>query len=773
MRRQSTISNKLFLAALLSCAVSTASGQTTWYIDAGVCPKTGSGTEADPFCRIRFAISASSDGDELIAAPGLYIENINFYGRAITLRSEGPDVAPITSIDGSNPVNADWGSVVRFVSGESSSTVLDGFTIIRGSGTIDNSGDRVGGGILCLFNSSPTIRNCIIVSNGMEDGFGGGFYSKGTDVEIHDCLFEANTAVVGGGLYVEDGLLTLTGCTVRKNGAYGIRCDDANMSNCMIDSNEGGGIFADNVVLTDCQIVANTGPGLLCYIGHLSNCLIEDNYYSGLGSSHAGGVAFWSDTPSTLNNCTISGNFSHWVGGIRCTNATIKDCTITGNHSATKAGGIYLNDDSQAVISNCTIANNIVDSVSGGAIYIGAWGTPLIENCRIVDNTSMGINSVGSNAVITNCLIAGNYLDGLDLRGFGATPMVKDCVIVGNLGGILGSSGYVVDSCLITATTARAAVQFNGGVDPPTLRNSLLVGNMARAMYCSNGDPTISNTLVVGNVSVGLGGAAYLTDNCHMTVRGSTFVGNTAEDGGNTFGFDTSIFSSTLAVQNSLLRDGDNAILILDDSTVDITYSNVEGGWAGVGNMDEDPQFVGAVHTGAWTSNAVYLEEDYQSRLTDNTASWPAGGLAGMLINPVTEQSRQFFIVDNTETTITVWGDVTPVANGDTYQVFDYHLSFGSPAINAGDPDFIPEQDETDIDGDPRVLDGRVDMGADEFRSCPGDLDGDGFVGAGDLAQLLGVWGECPNCPADFNGDDMVGPFDLAILLGAWGACPS
>ncbi|MCH8963715.1 MAG: hypothetical protein IIB58_02040 [Planctomycetes bacterium] len=138
MRRQSTISNKLFLAALLSCAVSTASGQTTWYIDAGVCPKTGSGTEADPFCRIRFAISASSDGDELIAAPGLYIENINFYGRAITLRSEGPDVAPITSIDGSNPVNADWGSVVRFVSGESSSTVLDGFTIIRGSGTIDH-----------------------------------------------------------------------------------------------------------------------------------------------------------------------------------------------------------------------------------------------------------------------------------------------------------------------------------------------------------------------------------------------------------------------------------------------------------------------------------------------------------------------------------------------------------------------------------------------------------------------------------------------------------
>ena len=62
-------------------------------------------------------------------------------------------------------------------------------------------------------------------------------------------------------------------------------------------------------------------------------------------------------------------------------------------------------------------------------------------------------------------------------------------------------------------------------------------------------------------------------------------------------------------------------------------------------------------------------------------------------------------------------------------------------------------------------------MGADEFRSCPGDLDGDGFVNADDLAQLLGVWGACPNCPADFSGDDVVGPFDLAILLGGWGVC--
>ena len=54
---------------------------------------------------------------------------------------------------------------------------------------------------------------------------------------------------------------------------------------------------------------------------------------------------------------------------------------------------------------------------------------------------------------------------------------------------------------------------------------------------------------------------------------------------------------------------------------------------------------------------------------------------------------------------------------------------------------------------------------------CFADLDGDGTVGAADLAMLLGSWGPCAGCPADFNGDGTVGAFDLAQLLGSWGAC--
>ncbi len=54
---------------------------------------------------------------------------------------------------------------------------------------------------------------------------------------------------------------------------------------------------------------------------------------------------------------------------------------------------------------------------------------------------------------------------------------------------------------------------------------------------------------------------------------------------------------------------------------------------------------------------------------------------------------------------------------------------------------------------------------------CPADLDGDGFVGAGDLAILLAAWGNPATGGADLDGNGFVGVEDLAILLAAWGPC--
>jgi CubicO group peptidase (beta-lactamase class C family) len=59
-----------------------------------------------------------------------------------------------------------------------------------------------------------------------------------------------------------------------------------------------------------------------------------------------------------------------------------------------------------------------------------------------------------------------------------------------------------------------------------------------------------------------------------------------------------------------------------------------------------------------------------------------------------------------------------------------------------------------------------------EGPACPGDIDGDGAVGASDLIALLAAWGPCAGCGEDLDGDGAVGVSDLLVLLAAWGPCP-
>ncbi|UCF17142.1 MAG: hypothetical protein JSW59_06710, partial [Phycisphaerales bacterium] len=48
----------------------------------------------------------------------------------------------------------------------------------------------------------------------------------------------------------------------------------------------------------------------------------------------------------------------------------------------------------------------------------------------------------------------------------------------------------------------------------------------------------------------------------------------------------------------------------------------------------------------------------------------------------------------------------------------DFHLTPGSPCINAGDPDYVPADSDLDIDAQPRIINGRIDMGVDEFDTA-------------------------------------------------------
>ena len=79
--------------------------------------------------------------------------------------------------------------------------------------------------------------------------------------------------------------------------------------------------------------------------------------------------------------------------------------------------------------------------------------------------------------------------------------------------------------------------------------------------------------------------------------------------------------------------------------------------------------------------------------------------------------------------------------------------------------------------GDPRLVDFATIEGDQFFTvevgggssDCPGDLDGDNFVGGADLTILLAAWGS-DDPTADLDGDGIVLGPDLTILLGNWGA---
>ena len=49
---------------------------TDWYVDIANCPGPGNGSQANPFCRIQYAITVAQNGDTIHISPGRYVENL-------------------------------------------------------------------------------------------------------------------------------------------------------------------------------------------------------------------------------------------------------------------------------------------------------------------------------------------------------------------------------------------------------------------------------------------------------------------------------------------------------------------------------------------------------------------------------------------------------------------------------------------------------------------------------------------------------------------------
>ena len=184
---------------------------------------------------IQNGIETASEGDLVLVGPGTYMENIDFLGKSITVRSEAG--AEATIIDGNQA-----GSVITLAAIETETTILEGFTIRNGSGNDDPYwGEVSGGGIFC-YGASPTIKDCMISGNSATRG--GGVYFFDSTSSIENCSITGNMGMrFGGGIRCRESSPTITNCTISEN----------------ITIEEGGGISLSlsHPTITNCEITGN------------------------------------------------------------------------------------------------------------------------------------------------------------------------------------------------------------------------------------------------------------------------------------------------------------------------------------------------------------------------------------------------------------------------------------------------------------------------------------------------------------------------------------
>lgn len=337
---------------------------------------------------------------------------------------------------------------------------------------------------------------------------------------------------------------------------------------------------------------------------------------------------------STLTNCTFIANSADYAGGLFSyynSNPTLTHCTFINNWAGEIGGGMVSFYNCNSTLTNCTFSENSTGYIGGGMINY--------DNC---------------NPTLINCTFSANSaLQGSGMFNYyNSSPTVANCTFNGNLaetgGGMLNydNSNPTLNNCSFSGNSASTGGGMYNEISSPTLASCTFNGNPADVgggMANYESSPTLTSCMFSGNLAE-VGGGMFSYYNCNPTLDNCTFSNNSA----GSFGGGISNWENSSPTVSNCILWGNIASYgaqIYNDggSLTTVSYSDVQGGWPGEGNIDAGPCLV------------------------------------------------------------------DPDSN-------DYHLLPDSPCINTGDPNYVPDPNETDIDGELRVMLGRVDMGADEFN---------------------------------------------------------
>jgi parallel beta-helix repeat protein len=297
----------------------------------------------------------------------------------------------------------------------------------------------------------------------------------------------------------------------------------------------------------------------------------------------------------------------------------------------------------------------------------------------------------------------GTYRETLDFGGKNLTVRSQDpndpevvaaTIIEGDNQTVVFSTGEGPACVLagLTLTSASTGIYCSGA--SPTITNCVIIQNEGTGIALRNqSNPTIINCLIAANTGYGIDMTPLrgrTVQYNYATIDHCTIVENTQQG----------IFESIPTIANSIVFfNGLGAALPqIECYLATVTYSDVQGGSPGTGNIDADPCFV---------------------------------------------------------------------APG------DYHLRWSSPCINAGDPNYTVEPPHADMDGEPRLMAGRTDIGCDEVGDKQADLTHDGKIDSRDLQVFTRAWLCCTgdrywNILCDLQQDGCIDLIDWTALAGDW-----
>ena len=158
-----------------------------------------------------------------------------------------------------------------------------------------------------------------------------------------------------------------------------------------------------------------------------------------------------------------------------------------------------------------------------------------------------------------------------------SSPTIKNNTISDNSAGWLGGGIFCEYSSSI--------------IENNTISNNSAEGG--GGIFCRSSSPTIENNTISDNSSVASGGGICCYNSSSSTIGNNTISNNTAgRQGGGIYCYYRVSFVviDSIVWGNTALISGAQIYLIAD-SSIDITYSDIQGGWEGEGNIDEDPCF--------------------------------------------------------------------------------------------------------------------------------------------------------------------------------------